>query len=156
MEQSRINHWLTVGTNVAVLFGIILLVYELQQNREMMRAQTRNEISAKLTEIQMTVASNPQLADMLTRARTGEDLTASERTQFDNRNAAMFRYWENVHYQYRLGLYDEEEFSKQREGWKSYVNSSRAIVMVWCYMRSAMSSDFVAEVDALLVKYKCE
>jgi hypothetical protein len=32
----------------------------------------------------------------------------------------MLRYFENVHYQYRQGLYDEEEFSTQkRRGGKS-------------------------------------
>ena len=94
MDTDKVNRWLTLGANLGVLAGIILLVVELEQNREMMRAQTRNAISSKLTEIQMTVASNPQLADLLARARSGEDLTPGERAQFRNRNGAMYRYWD--------------------------------------------------------------
>jgi hypothetical protein len=156
MEQSRINHWLTVGTNVAVLFGIILLVYELQQNREMMRAQTRNEISSKITEMHMTIASTPQLAETLARAESGAELSPGERQQFLYRNLAMYRYWENVHYQYRLGLYDDEEFIKQRDSWRSYVNYSKPVADVWCLVRYSASDEFVAEVDLLLTEFKCE
>lgn len=121
-----------------------------------MRAQTRNEISSKLTDMQMTVASNPEMADMLVRARNGEELSPGESFQFLNRNIAMYKYWENVHYQYRLGLYDENEFIGQREAWRLYVNSSKAVADVWCVIRGTSSSEFVAEVDPLLTDYSCD
>ena len=122
----------------------------------MMRAQTRNEISSKLTDMQMLVASNPDFADMLVRARNGADLTPGEKFQFHNRNIAMYRYWENVHYQYRLGLYDEAEFVSQRDAWQRYVNSSKAVADVWCGVRQTFSAKFVDEVNPLLAKYKCD
>jgi len=147
---------LTLGANIAVLLGILLLVFELQQNRDMMLAQTRNEISSKLIDMQMTVASNPQMADMLIRARTGEELTPGERFQFQNRNVAMYKYWENVQYQYRLGLYDENEYKAQRDAWRNYVNSSKAVADIWCIIRTTSSADFVAEVDPLLTEYSCD
>ena len=42
MRSEKVNRWLTLGANVGVLIGILLLVVELSQNREMIRAQTRN------------------------------------------------------------------------------------------------------------------
>ena len=39
MEPDRLNRWLTFGANVGVLIGIILILIELNQNSEMMRAQ---------------------------------------------------------------------------------------------------------------------
>jgi len=48
------------------------------------------------------------------RAGRGEQLTGDEQFQFRLRSNALFRYWEDVHYQYRLGLYDEEEYSRQK------------------------------------------
>lgn len=156
MESDRLNRWLTLGANVAVLVGIVLLIYELQQNREMMRAQTRNEISSRLVDIQMTVASSPQLADTLVRGRSGDELSPAEQLQFANRNVAMYRYWENVHYQYRLGLYDEEEFTSQRDAWRNYVNSSKPVAEIWCRIRETSSAEYVAEVDPLLTEYTCD
>ena len=39
MESDRLNRWLTFGANVGVLIGIILILMELNQNSELMRAQ---------------------------------------------------------------------------------------------------------------------
>jgi hypothetical protein len=45
MDSDRINRWLTLGANVGVLVGIILLVLELNQNSVLMRAQIFNDLS---------------------------------------------------------------------------------------------------------------
>lgn len=156
LDSDRLNRWLTFGANLAVLAGIGLLVYELQQNRVMMRAQTRNEISSRLIDMQMTVAENSEFADIEMRARAGEELAPNERWRFFNRNLAMYKYWENVHYQYRLGLYDEEEFTMQRQAWANYVNSAKSVADVWCVIRDTSSPQFVAEVNALLEDFSCD
>ena len=38
MDSDRLNRWLTLGANVGVLIRIILLVVELDQNRDMVRS----------------------------------------------------------------------------------------------------------------------
>jgi hypothetical protein len=68
---------------------------------------------------------------------------------------AVFRYWEDVHYQYRVGLYDAIEFGKQRNAWKvSFANSDRA-VKCWCQVRSLYSPDFMSKLDHLLADNAC-
>ena len=39
MESDRINRWLTLTANIGVLIGIILILIELNQNADLMRAQ---------------------------------------------------------------------------------------------------------------------
>jgi hypothetical protein len=39
MDGDRINRWLTLGANIGVLIGIILILAELNQNAVLMRAQ---------------------------------------------------------------------------------------------------------------------
>jgi hypothetical protein len=39
MDSDRLNRWLTLGANVGVLVGIVLILMELNQNAELMRAQ---------------------------------------------------------------------------------------------------------------------
>lgn len=46
VERERLNWWLTLSANFAVLIGIALIIVELSQNRDSMRAQTRNELKA--------------------------------------------------------------------------------------------------------------
>ena len=75
---------------------------------------------------------NAQLADVLYRAHAGDDLTPVESFQFEMRSNALFRYLENVHYQYRVGLYDVVEFARQREAWGASMRNSRLGQEYWC------------------------
>jgi hypothetical protein len=128
-NPERLNRWLTLAENLAVLAGILLVVVELGQNRDVIRAQTRSEVAAELVELLRDVRGNPQLADLLVRASQGGELTESEALQFQNSVVAMLRYFENVHYQYRQGLYAEDEFRPQVQlvaagsGWCGYCAS---------------------------------
>ena len=155
MERERLNWWLTITANVAVLVGIVLLVVELSLTRDMMRAQTRSELARDIVAIQSGIAENEQLATVLAKARNGDQLSPAESLQFSNRMLAMFRYWENVHYQYRMGLYDEVEFGKQRYAWDKYINGSDANVDAWCRYRDMMSPEFAQEVDGIISLRTC-
>ena len=154
MNADQVNKWLSLSANFAVLIGIGLLVFELQQNREMIRAQTRSEMSAGITELLSQVATEPQLASLVRRADNGEALTPDEEKQYGHRSAAMFRYFENVHYQYRQGLYDEPEYLAQRKAWRVFFEKSKTAVKNWCDYREIVSPEFMAEIDNLLSEEK--
>ena len=155
MNRDRLHRWLTLGANLGVLIGLLLLVVELRQNAAMMRAQTRNELSTSIVELFVRVAENPQMADLRRRADAGEELTKDEQYQYEMITRGFFRYWENVHYQYRQGLYDDVEFSRQREAWRQYAGRSDALVRYWCAQRTGFSEMFVAEFDRLLAADAC-
>lgn len=150
MAAAKITRWLTLGANIGVLIGIVLVLVELDQNRDMMRAQTRNELAMGIVDLLQVPASNAQLADVLYRAQASEKLTPIELYQFKMRTNALFRYWENVHYQYRVGLYDDVEFARQREAWKASMHNSRLGQQYWCQTRLYYSPDFMAELDSLM------
>lgn len=151
MNLDGLNRWLTLGANVGVLIGLLLLAFELNQNRGMIRAQTRNEIAAGVMQLMALPAENPQLAAVVRRGDAGEQLTPDEHFQYRRFQIATFRYYENAHYQYRQGMYDEAEFSKQKEAWKSYAGRSPGSVTIWCEMRANFSADFVHEMDATII-----
>ena len=155
MKAKRVNRWLTLVANFGVLIGIILLLVELNQNSTMMRAQTRNEVSQGIVDLLSLSANNEQLASLMRRADSGEELTPDEYLQFQHRSFALFRYLENLHYQYRQGLFGEAEFATQREAWKIYLNSSEAAVAVWCLYKPTVSIEFRAEIDSTLNTYRC-
>ena len=150
MDTRRLMRWLTLGANLAVVAGIVLLIMELEQNRQQMRAQTRHELAMGIVDLLQTLAANEQLADVFARALAGEPLTPTEQFQFRLRTNALFRYWEDVHYQYRLGLYDDVEFERQRDAWKASMSNSRLAVEYWCEVRSLYSPEFTAEMDRLV------
>ncbi len=155
MESDRLTRWLTIGANLGVLIGLLLLVAELAQNRDMMRAQIRHELATGIVDLLQTPASNAQLADVLFRASSGGELTSNELFQFELRTNALLRYWEDVHYQYRVGLYDDSEFERQREAWKASLARSNLAVDYWCRVRLLYSPEFSREIDGLLADDRC-
>jgi uncharacterized protein (TIGR02246 family) len=150
MDSHPLPRWLALGANLAVLLGIVLLIAELNQNRDLMRAQTRHELAMGIVDLLQTPAENPQLADVMFRALAGEPLTPTELFQFQLRTNALFRYWEDVHYQYREGLYDEGEFARQRAAWGATMANAQLTRNYWCRVRALYSPEFAAEMDALL------
>ena len=68
----------------------------------------------------------------------------------------MFRYFENVHYQYRVGLYDDEEFGRQKIAWGNYMNGSARAPAIWCEYRHVVSAEFAKELSSLLTSEPCD
>lgn len=155
MDTEKLNRWLTLGANVGVLIGLLLLVLELNQNHEMMRAQTRHELAMGIVDILKDTAASEQLSNALYRSARGDALTPEEQFQVDMRTNALFRYWEDVHYQYRAGLYDDVEFGKQREAWRVSMTAAAGPRAYWCAVRLLYSPEFMAEMDALLPPDGC-
>ncbi len=150
MDLDKPNQWLTLGANVGVVLGILFLIAELNQTAEMNRAQTRNQVASELGQLLRDVGSNPQLAEIIVKADRGDELSGSEGLQYTRHILSMLRYFENVHYQYRQGLYDEGEFSAQREAWRMVFATPESSVRVWCGFRMTFSPEFREEFDGLL------
>jgi len=119
----------------------------------MTHAQSRYEISQGIVDLLILTASNTQLASVVRHGDSGEELTPDEVRQFRHRTFALFRYLENLHYQYRQGPFDETEYSTQNIAWTAYLNSSEAAVTAWCALRPSVSPEFRFEVDSELKKY---
>jgi hypothetical protein len=156
MKSERVHRWLTLAANLGVLIGIVLLIAELSQNLTAVRAQTRHDLSSDIVELFTQVAGNEQLASVRRRADAGEPLNPDETYQYELITRAFFRYWEDVHYQFRQGLYDEIEFSRQRGAWRAYAGESAALVTWWCRNRSQFSPEFAEDFDAILTRYTCK
>lgn len=155
MKSDRLTRWITIGANLGVMIGLLLLIAELAQNRDMMRAQIRHELAMGIVNLLQTPANNDQLADVLFRGISGEELTPTELFQFELRTNALFRYWEDVHYQYRAGLYDDSEFERQRDAWRASLARSQLSVGYWCRVRLLYSPEFAKEMDSMLSDGRC-
>ena len=156
MESDKINRWLTLGANIGVLVGIILLIVELDQNREMVRAQTRSDISQQISARLTTMGSDIQVAGVRRRGMAGEELSEDEEHQYFLLFVANMRDWENIHYQYRQGLFDENEFGAERNAWSFVIQRNKSFSRNWCLIRQNYSSDFAAEIESLLLEDICQ
>ena len=155
MDLDTSNRWLTLSANLGVLVGIILLVVELDQNRDMMRAQTRNEIARATQELLTSWATSRELADIVVRANRSEDLSPSEYYMVAVRNESMLRNLENLHYQNRQGLFDRSEFEASSIRFSQLLRGQPSLVRHWCATRSGFSAEFNEFFQSLLPADNC-
>ena len=155
MISDRTSRWLATLGHLGVVVGLVLLVFELRQTRDLMQAQTRHDLSSSIVTLLLSIAENPELAHVMLRGDAGEELSPDEYYIYETRSRALFRYWENVHYQYRKGLYDPREFASQRDAWAAYLGTSPGAASAWCGMRQEFSPEFRAELDGVLSTTGC-
>ena len=149
MKKLDLGQTITVLANVGVIAGIVFLAVELRQNTRIGQAQSRAQIASDATDYMQRRAENPQLEEIMIRANDGEELSRLEQQQLFFLLRSIFRRWENTHYQYRQGLYSEEEFAGNAEAWRSSL-SNRAYQRHWEQNRDSFSRPFASEIDSLL------
>ena len=150
MKKLDLGQTLGLLANAGVLAGIMLLAYELNQNRQMMRAQTRNAIAETVVNMLTLQANSPELSQIQLKRSAGQQLTPLEQSQFMVMEWAYWRFRENVNYQYRHGLFDESEYLAQRQIWILEVNTEEDAREVYCSRRSSTSVEFTSEIDAFM------
>jgi hypothetical protein len=151
-----VSDWLQVGGLLGVLVGLILLIVELRQNQDLMRAQTRNEITQSEMAHLSSTAGNRDLAEVIVRANNGEPLTPVEQLMFVTRSESAFRLWQNVHYQGRNGMYDADEFSKHLDTMEMVLSRNPGLIAYWCQNSRIYPDAFRTEINGLIPADSCE
>jgi hypothetical protein len=73
VDTDRLNRWLTLATNLAVVFGIAFLVIEVQQNTAAIRGQASIAINDSLASLDRAIYADAELSDIWVRGRESLD-----------------------------------------------------------------------------------
>lgn len=148
MKVTELNNWLTLLANLGVLAGIFFVAYEINQNSNMMAAQTRAQISESIVNL-MEEDKDPNVVVALLKLGSGENLNETDEYYLLNRSRLYLRTWENSYYQYRKGLYSEEEFQAESVAWQGMLTIPH---MRWGFEsdRSSYSPEFEEFISSLL------
>ncbi len=86
MKKPDVGQTFGILANVGVVVGILLLVYELSLNRQMMRAQTRHDLAQGIVSQITLLATDGELAELIAKVNSGAgDVTEIERNRFQAR-----------------------------------------------------------------------
>jgi hypothetical protein len=154
MKFDRVNELLQTGANIGVILSILFLALQISRTEDVMKAQTRSTLASQSAALLFGEADNADLASIVRRSYGREELTADERFRLDRLLQAYFRHWESTHYQYRVGLFDKEEYSRLREAWRLRL-ARPGVADFWCSSRIAYSVAFATAIDNLLAE-KCD
>jgi hypothetical protein len=91
MKIEKLNHWVSIFTNTAVLMGVIALAYELKQNTLSLQDETDVAIYSTATNISLLIANSQDLSELLVRA---ENTKWDEFSRIDqNRLGSLWGAW---------------------------------------------------------------
>lgn len=147
INSSKLNDWLTLIANLAVVGGIVFLAVEIQQNNELLRSESRQAlISNDLTSLTENVA----YADLFVKLASDEELSAKEQMQLSFIFTIDLRNREFEYFQYVNGLLDEETWLSYRQ--VILINHSSERGRAWWDKvgRRIVDPEFGRLVDALL------
>ncbi len=147
MKLSNINEWLTLVANLGVLAGIAFLAIEIQQNTNMTRAQTRDSLTEKQMGFYELAINDIQFAEVYA-TNTGF-YTAPEDMQFELFLRSQFRMWENEWYQYRQGLFEEEEFVPRMITWGVLLRNDKYLDF-WRRFGDQHAPDFREQIESII------
>jgi len=148
MTSSKVNEWLTLIANIAVVGGIVFLAVELHQNNELLRSESRQALVANDL---LSLTQGVENADVYVKLVSKEELSAEEQLRLSFIFALDLRNREFEYFQYVNGLLDEET-------WQSYqrvilINHSNGRGRAWWSEigRGIVDPAYAKLVDQLLV-----
>lgn len=78
MNVDKLNRWLTLGANVGVVIGLIVLIVELRQNSSLTRAAMEIELTRVQADLELRMSSPDMSAVWMKSVYHPEDLTLVE------------------------------------------------------------------------------
>ena len=115
MKSSEFKSWFEIFANVGVLVGIIVVVYELNQNSIDQRMSARLSIAERYSDLNTSVTTNPQLAELLVKAENlGEELSLAEQRQYWHHNAQLMQILNRASELHQDGVLSNE-------AWREYI-----------------------------------
>ena len=152
MDTDRLNRWLTLGANVAVLAGIVILAAEISQNTDMMRTQiNQSRAEASMSEAQAMYNSD-YLPELLVKLRQGNAITPVERERYISFLRGVHRNWDNQLRQYREGLLAEDIPRSIRGAILFEIVPIEEAKREWERTRDTFSDEYISFVDATLAE----
>ena len=138
----------TLIASLAALAGIVSIYYlirEMQEQNKVARANARQNVSDSHQEIALK-GMTPRMVKIKMKLRNNEELTKEEDANYLTYFSLMLRARENQHYQHKIGMLDEEEWSSMLISFKTLFKEPKHIE-IWKFIKVTFSDDFVTLVD---------
>ncbi len=142
MDSDRVNRWLTLGANVGVLIGIVLLAIELRQNNQLMEGEARRARASSVQETWTVMAENGELASLIAKDLNGEPLD-----QVDS--LRLMALWLRTLTDLQLAYQElpEDELAPVAARYRSNFQQFPSLVTTWETNKKWFRQDFVTWMD---------
>jgi hypothetical protein len=150
MDSDHLNKWLTLGANIAVLAGIIILAIEIRQNSEHLALQLKFQAAQKIFENNRDL-QEPSKALIYSKALTQpSEMTIDEGLVAASIVLNHINEWEDRFFIYESGLISESEWKRHIHENIGWTLGNPFAKKVWQLNRSAYEPEFAKYIEGLL------
>jgi len=151
IKLERLNHWLTLGANIGVVLGLVVLIVEVRQNTLQARASGNYQFLETSNNLNLAVIENRHVASMVRRGN--KDYNA-----LDEDEKVQYLYFIGQYYMVYANMYDLWQSGRFSDNAWRPVKKDILVLMsmpgsrhIWeTYGKTSQSTAFVAYVDTLM------
>jgi hypothetical protein len=149
VKKEEINDWLQLLGIIGVIISLIFVGLQIKQSGDIATADIYQQRSAMWIDIALSKYSPEQYEAVITkRGSENSTLTEADIAVLGNLAAARFTYYENIHFQYQLGMINEEEWrATQRVISSDFLKP--CLSSYWRETKRYWRESFVSDIDTL-------
>jgi len=153
MDSRKMHDWLQVIGVFGVMLSLVFVGVEIRQSREIAIADVFQQKSALAVQVQQGFVSPELYSAAVRKMLSGELLSPIEKGLLQFGQSPWFQYWENVHFQYEIGLLSKAAWQGSRNTMRNRL--SNPIYQEWWESdRLNWRESFTKEVDTVLLEVR--
>ena len=114
MTTEKVRDWLRIGTDLAVVVGLFLVILQIHANTSAQVAANINTITDQSLTFFQAGLDNQIVAAAIQKQTDRQPLSPLERSQLARLQYLNFRGFENAFQQYRRGYYPRQDWERYR------------------------------------------
>ena len=150
MKMDTINKWLTFGSNIGVIVGIIFLAIEVSQNTTQTKLQTTNDYLGTFVDIELSMAANNELLAALVSSQQSQELSEIDKARVQLIHRTIFRHWQTAYYQNKTGLLDPAIWEAEKNQIKQTFGFDPGVEKYWRANLALYTPEYNAMIERLI------
>ncbi len=147
MNADNVNKWLTLSANIGVVIGLVLLIIEIGQNTEMMRAQINQSRTDTAISEQQAIFNSDYMPALLAKRDRGEPFSEEEIIRYGNYFRSNSRNQDNNLWQYNQGFLGENTPRSIRGFARKVIGASEIGITTWDSQKYSYTDEYVAFIE---------
>ncbi len=149
-KVERLNRWLTLGANIGVVLGLIILIVEVRQNTVQARTSASQKFLSATSDLNLALIENKQMASVFRRGLEDyEVLDADEKMQFFVFVSQYYQTYSNMYDLWRNNSLSDSAWYPIRKDFLALMAAPGSRYIWETYGREGQAPDFVAYMETL-------
>jgi hypothetical protein len=156
LKGEKLNSWLSLGANLGVVIGLVLLVTEIRQNTDMMEAQINHSRTETAMSEQQGIFNSEFMPAILVKVDKGEQLAAEEIRRYQSYFRGFNRNLDNQLWQYNRGFLGNNIPRSLRGAVRAVIGSSQVGIDQWESTKESYTDEYIAFVDEAIADLRSQ